>query len=216
MHFITHNIGWKLLSLAIAFGIWINIASEPELSTILTAPVEFKNYPAGLEISSNSNVGSISVEARGPSGQVRNLSGARIAAVIDFSTVKVPGERTFTLSTHELVLPSGIDLIRTIPAQLRFNFEHRATRGLKVQVKFSGVLPQGLAMADFNVQPAELKIAGPESRVAAVREAISDPFDLNLVTGDTSQSLAVYMPEPQVRFLDRPRVIVSIHTKRIH
>jgi YbbR domain-containing protein len=83
-------------------------------------------------------------------------------------------------------------------------------------VKFSGVLPQGLSVTDFSVQPPELKIAGPESRVAAVREAISDPFDLNLVTGDTSQSLAVYMPEPQVRFLDRPRVIVSIHTKLVH
>jgi len=49
MGFFTNNVGWKLLSLAAAFFIWVNIASEPELATILSAPVEYKNYPKDLE-----------------------------------------------------------------------------------------------------------------------------------------------------------------------
>lgn len=214
MRFFTHNIGWKLLSLVAAFAIWINVASEPELSTILSAPVEFKNYPADLEISSNNIVESIDVEARGPSGQLRDVSAAPVTAIIDFASVKVPGERTFTLTAQEVGLPRGIALIRTIPAQIRFDFEYRATRRINVEVKFSGALPSGLAIAGFTVDPPQLEIAGPESRVAAVHEATTDPFDLNRVTADTSQTLAVYMPEPHVRFLDKPRVTVNIRLKK--
>ncbi|MDP9171104.1 MAG: CdaR family protein, partial [Acidobacteriota bacterium] len=199
----------------IAFAVWVNIASEPELSTILSAPVEFKNFPADLEISSNNMVDKIDVEAHGASGQLRDVARTPIAAILDFSSVRVPGERTFTLSTREISLPRGIDLIRTIPAQVRFTFEHRATRAVKVQVKFSGTLPSGLAVSGFEVVPPELTVAGPESRVAEAREAITDPFDYSQVRADSSQSLAVYMPEAQVHFLDKPRVTVSIHVRKI-
>ena len=73
MGFFTNNVGWKLLSLAAAFFIWVNIASEPELATILSAPVEYKNYPKDLEISSTI-VDTVNVEARGPSGLVNYFS----------------------------------------------------------------------------------------------------------------------------------------------
>jgi diadenylate cyclase len=207
---LRHNIGWKLLALAAAVGVWFNIASEPELETIFSAPVEYKNYPRDLEISSNI-VETLDVEARGPSGQLSDLNAARVPAVIDFATVNAPGERTFTLTQNELSLPPGIQLVRTIPAQLRFKFERRATRALKVEVPTSGSLPPGLSITLLEVQPPELSIAGPESRVAAVRQAVSDPLDLNLVKGDSQQVLAVYIPEPEVRFLTVPRVTVKIH-----
>jgi YbbR domain-containing protein len=198
-----------------AFGVWLTIASEPDLATILSAPVEYKNYPKDLEISS-SIVDTIDVEARGPSGHLRNLNDARISAVIDFSTVMAPGVRTFTLTQNELKLPRGIELVRTIPAQLRFTFEHRATRNLKVEVPQSGTLPAGLAIARIEIQPPVLSIAGPESRVAAVTRAESDPLDLNQVKGDSQQVLAVYIREPEVRFLTVPRVTVKIQVKQSH
>jgi YbbR domain-containing protein len=215
MKFLTHNIGWKLIALAVAFGVWFNIASEPELATIFSAPVEYKNYPKHLEISSNI-VEAIDVEARGPSGKLHDLSETRVSAIIDFASVNAPGERTFTLTQKELSLPEDIQLVRTIPAQLRFTFEQRATRALKVEVPTSGTLRAGLKIAFLEVQPPELSIAGPESRVAAVQKAVSDPLDLNLVKEDSEQVLAVYMKEREVRFLTTPRVTVKVHVKNTH
>ena len=213
--FLTHNIGWKLVALAGAFGIWVTIASEPELATIFATPVEYKNYPKDLEISSNI-VDTIDVEARGPSGQLRDLSDAKLAAIIDFSTVTAPGVRTFTLTRNELKLPGGIELVRTIPAQLRFTFEHRATRALKVEVPQSGILPPGLSIARLEIIPPELSIAGPESRVAAVTKAESDPLNLSQINGDSQQTLAVFIREPEVRFLTVPRVTVKVHLRKSH
>jgi YbbR domain-containing protein len=213
--FLTNNIGWKLVSLAAAFAIWVNVANEPELAAILAAPVEYKNYPRDLEISS-SIVERVDVEARGAAGLLRDASSSHLAAVVDFSSVIAPGERTFTLTSAQLNLPRGVDLIRIVPAQLRFRFEHRATKALKVHVLYSGVLPPGLSIARTEVIPPTLAIAGPESHVADVQEAISDPFDLSQVSGDTQQKLSVYIAEPEVRFLNPPQVTVKIHVEKSH
>jgi len=213
MRFLTENIGWKLLSLMAAFFIWVNIANEPELSTILSAPVEYKNYPKDLEISSGI-VESIDVEAHGPAGLLRDLSGSHLAAIVDFSSVRSAGERTFTLTSAEVNLPRGIQLIRIIPAQLRFDFEHRLTRNVSVEVPLSGKLRPGLKLVSETVTPPALTIAGPQTRVEAVDKASSDPVDLSAITADISQVVSVYIGEPQVRFMNVPQVTVNIRVAK--
>jgi hypothetical protein len=211
--FLTRNILWKLLALVAAFGVWLNVSNEPDLATIVSVPVEYNHFPTDLEISSDI-VETIDLEARGPSGQLRSLHDSRIAAIIDFAGVKAPGERTFTVTGAELRLPRGIQLIRTIPAQLRFTFERRATRSVSVDVRFSGKLPPGFAMAGIDVDPAQLQIAGPESHVLRSGKLDSDPFDLTNVNGDMTQTLSVYAAEPEVRILNTPQVKVKIRVQR--
>jgi hypothetical protein len=188
MSFLTRNLLWKLLALAVAFGIWLNVSNEPELATIVSVPVEYNHFPKDLEIGSDI-VETVDLEARGPSGQLRNLNDAHIAAIIDFASVTAPGERTFTLTNAVLKLPRGIQLIRTIPAQLRFTFERRATRFVTVDVPFSGTLPAGVSIANVDIEPRQLQIAGPESHVLGSGKLIADPFDLTNVGADNAYTI---------------------------
>jgi YbbR domain-containing protein len=213
MKWITRNLLWKLLALAAAFGVWLSVANEPDLATIVSVPVEYNNFPPDLEISSDI-VESIEVEARGPSGQLRTLHDSRVAAIVDFASVKGPGERTFTLTAAQLSLPRGISLIRTIPAQLRFDFEKRAFREAPVDVPYSGKLPAGFSVAGIEVHPPQLRIVGPESHVAKSSRLAADPFDLTNVDKDTEQTLSVYAAEPEVRIVDPPQVKVKVHIER--
>jgi len=213
MSFLTRNLLWKLLALVAAFGVWLNVANEPDLATIVSVPVEYNHFPKNLEISSDI-VETIDLEARGTSGQLRSLHDSRIAAIIDLASVKAPGERTFTVTTADLKLPRGIELIRTIPAQLRFTFERRATRFVSVDVPFSGKLPAGLSITGVDIEPRQLQIVGPESHVLGSGKLVSDPFDLGSVTGDITQTLAVYAAETEVRILNKPQVRVKIRLRR--
>ncbi len=213
IHFFTHNVWWKVLSLVAAFFIWMDVASEPELATVIAAPVEYKNFPKDLEISSNI-VDTVDVEARGASGRLRELTESRIAAIVDFADVKGPGERTISLTGAQLSLPQGIALVRITPAQLRFKFEKRMTKVLSVQIPYSGILPPGLTIESQQVIPPGLTIAGPASRVEAITRAMADPFDLTHVTGDTQQKLSVYLAEPEVRVIGVPQVTVKIHVTK--
>jgi diadenylate cyclase len=212
MRFLTRNLIWKLFALVAAFGVWLNVASEPELATIVSVPVEYNNFPRDLEISSNI-VDSIYVEARGPSGQLRSLNDSHIAAIVDFASVKAPGQRTFTLTAAQLKLPRGIELIRTTPAQLRFQFERRITRAVPVKVDFSGKAPVGVSVAQMEIEPPELTITGPESHVLKAKPLEADPFDLTGVNADTVRKLSVFAGEPEVRILDAPQVTVKIRVR---
>ena len=112
IQFITRNAGWKLLSLAVAFGIWVNVASDPELATIIAVPVEYRNYPKELLISAQT-AATVNVEARGPARQIHSLTDLHAGVVIDLASVTGPGDRTFTLTAAQLALPRGVELVRT-------------------------------------------------------------------------------------------------------
>jgi len=210
---LTRNFVWKAVSVVIAVAVWLAVASEPELATIVSVPVEYRNYPSDLEISSTI-VSTINVEARGPAGRLAGLHDARIAAVVDFGSVKVPGERTFTLTASSLNLPRGVELIRTIPSQLRFTFEQHLTKMLPVDVPLSGELPPGLKIASMEIEPQELQVGGPKSHVMRATRLVADPVDVSRLSGNTRQTIAVYASDPEVRLLSQPQVTVKIQVEQ--
>lgn len=210
---VFQNFGWKLLSLAAAIAVWLNVASDPELATIVSVPVVYSNYPRDLVISSEIT-GLISVEATGPGRQIRSLPDSHSAAVLDLSSVTGPGERTFTLTAAELSLPRGVTLVRAVPGQLRITFERKATRTLRVEVPFSGSLADGLAIEEESVTPQEMTVTGPSSRVTQASGLVADPFDLSRVRGDMEQMLAVYADDPELRISGIPRVRVRVKVRQ--
>jgi YbbR domain-containing protein len=210
--FLTRNIGWKLLSLGAAVVLWITVASEPEVATLRSVPVEYKSMPQNLEISS-SVVESVFLEMRGSSGRLRDVADAKSAVVLDFSGVHQAGERTFTIDRNTANLPRGIDLVRAIPAQLRFRFEPRASRRVPVEVRFSPP-HEGYAVASYHVEPEDLAVVGPESSVEKTQSVVTDPIDIGGVVNHAQFRVNTYLSEPRVRFQASSHVVVQVTVKK--
>ncbi|MBZ5595960.1 MAG: hypothetical protein LAP39_27270 [Acidobacteriia bacterium] len=208
----TKNVGWKLLSLGAAVALWVSVASEPELATLRSVPVEYKGVPNNLEISSDF-VEDVVLEMRGPSSRLRDLRDARPAVVLDFSSVHEPGQRTFTVDLGNVSLPRGIQLVRSIPAQVQFRFEHRITREVPVEVRFSP--PQeGYSVAHYTVTPPALLITGPESSVAKTVSVRTDRIDISGVVVGHQFRVNTYLAEPRVRFQSPSQVVVDVAVKK--
>jgi YbbR domain-containing protein len=210
--FLTNNIGWKLLSLAAAVLLWISVASEPELSTLHSVPVEYKGVPDDLEISS-SFVENVTLEMRGPAGRLGDMQDVRAAAVLDFSSVHVPGVRTFTIDERNVNLARGIQLVRVIPAQLQFRFERRIMREVPVQVRLSPP-HDGYTVVSYEAIPPRLKIIGPESSVQRTNSVMTDPVDIAGVISSAQYRVNTYLPERQVRFESPSQVTVRVLVKK--
>lgn len=210
---LIRNPGLKLLAITLAVWIWYSAAYEPEVAATLAIPVQYRNLPAHLEIS-NGFTNTVLVETRGPAGRLRRLSGVETAVILDFSTVKEPGERTFAIGPRQVSLPHGVTLLRAIPAQLRFEFEKSALRAVPVNVRFTGSLEEGLKIEAFEADPKELVITGPASSVSAVELLETDPVNLSGVKQDVQQMMTVFAPQPGVRFASGSRVMVKVHVKR--
>ncbi|MGA3041310.1 MAG: CdaR family protein [Bryobacteraceae bacterium] len=212
-NFFTHNIGWKLLSLAAAVLLWISVASEPELATFVSAHVEYKNLSPGLEIDSDV-VETVYLEVRGPSEALRLPELPRRSAVIlDMADIE-PGQHTFTIDSGNVLLPRGVQLLRAMPAQIRMDFEPGATRTVPIEIRFADRLPDDLQVVEAVAEPSALAITGPASRVAQVASVRTDPLALKPEAGTNSYRLQAYVNDARVRFQDSPQVTVKVTVKR--
>jgi hypothetical protein len=207
------NLAWKLLALAVAVVIWALVASEPELATFVTVRLEYKNLPDDLEISSDP-VTTVVLELRGSSGVLRGIGESpRPAVVLDMASV-LPGQRTFMVGDGNVKLARGVSLVRSIPSEVRFNFEERAFRFVAVHARFVGEGTNGYAIAHYQLTPTRVQVAGPKSRVARIVAASTDPVDVSAVVGSSEFRVNAIVDDPFVRFATSPLVAVVVTMKK--
>jgi len=209
-----HNFWWKLLSVAIAVMFWAVVSSEPELSTFVTARLEFKNLPDDLEIGA-APAETVSLELRGPSGELRGLvdNRERPEIVLDMSGVQ-PGWHTYTIGDGNVKLQRGLRLVGAVPSEVRFEFERHLVRLVPVHVRFAGAPPPGYVVESYEPVPATLQITGPSDHVARVDSVVTDPVDLSGAPGSSEFRVNALVDDPYVRFSTPSQVAVKVVMKR--
>ena len=201
IRFITEHWGWKLFALFCATLIWLGVASEPEMSTVLTVPVLFKDAPRALEVS-HGIVSTVRLELSGISGRLKSFSAAPAPVVLDLSKVDSPGERTFNIDADNVKLPRGVTLVRSVPAQLRLTFEIQVQKTVPVSLEWSGAQPNPLRTARIIIDPPALVVVGPQSHVASVTSVSTDPVPADALLRGKTVLTSPYIAEPEVRFLN--------------
>ncbi len=63
--YVFNNLGLKLISLALAVGLWLAVARDPVAEVAVEVAIEFHNIPQNLEISSE-NIPRAQIRLRGP------------------------------------------------------------------------------------------------------------------------------------------------------
>lgn len=197
--FVLHNLGLKLISLALATGLWLAIDREPVAEVAVDTAIEFHNVPANLEISSE-NIPKAQVRLRGPERIVRRLQVADVYAEINLEGVK-PGEQTYDLTARQIHRPQQLDVVQVVPSEVHLAFDLRMTRQVPVQPRITGSFATGYRIGQVLVDPSMVTITGPKKRVEAVEAATTDPID---VTGDINR--ASFMRHP---YISDPLVQVS-------
>ncbi len=206
---VTKNLGWKLLSLAIAVVVWGVVANEPELSTFATVGVKYRNLPEDLEISSDP-VSTVKLELRGPSGQLRGVGdggGASPEVILDMARVQT-GERTFPIGDGNVQLVRGVQLVRAIPSDVRLRFERHADRTVKIIPRFRD--REGYEVANFTVKPDSIAVAGPASHVAQIDSVLTDQVNFPARAGTFQYPVNTFVEDPYVRFPGISQVTVTL------
>jgi YbbR domain-containing protein len=206
MGWITENLGLKLLSLLVAVLLWLATVGEPEIVTAQSVPIQYRNPPANLEISSQLTDSAL-VEMRGSSERLSDPTNAVV--ILDLGDNVRPGERTYSILEEHVKLPPGITFLRAVPSQIRLRLEYRVSREVPIVVRYSAPAPDGYKIGRQEVSPQLVRIVGPESRVNAIDKVQTDPIDLS--PRDELQTFRVhpYAGDPQVR-IERSDLMVSV------
>jgi YbbR domain-containing protein len=216
----TENLGWKALSIIISVFLWWAMVGEPEITMSISVPVQYLNMPKHFEISSDV-VEQVHLEIRGPSGKLSTDALQEAAIILNLSSVGKPGERTFPINPADAYLPIGVQLIRAVPSQVRIQFDRRLARTVPVSVRIARPPQKGYEIVAQSVEPTQLRLVGPETRVREIEFIETDPLDLSEVVARTEFTLEVFVPDSYVRldsdgkmFDSKGRVRVSVDVRK--
>jgi YbbR domain-containing protein len=195
---LLHNLGWKIISLLIAVVLWILTAREPELATSLSVPIQLKNIPDTLDISSEMP-DRVRLEVRGLSSRLTRDNVVEAAVVLDLATVTRPGDRTFTFQDRNVKLPRGVRFYKAVPSQITIHFERLMYKTVPIRASFVAKPPDGWAVTGSSLDPRTVRIAGPASHVRPIEFITTDPIDLSNITGKAEMRVHLNVGDPQVR-----------------
>ena len=119
---LTNNVGWKLLSVLLAGLLWIFVEGEPELVTVQSVPVFYRNVESTLALVA-SPPATVRLELRGPSDVVGRENLSNVAVLLDLAGVTEPGERIFAISRATITLPAGVNFVRSDPSELGLHLD---------------------------------------------------------------------------------------------
>jgi YbbR domain-containing protein len=211
---LIENLGWKVLSVALAFLLWAAVASEPELATSISVPILFRNIPDDMDISSEV-LERVHLEIRGPARRLTPESLAQTAVVLNLSDVQ-PGERTFTIHDRDVrQLPIGVVFYRAVPSQVGLRFERLLSRDVPIQPVYSKPPPDGYRIVSYWFSPAKVRVRGPEGHVQPIHNVMSDPIDLSGVVSKKEVRVQVRVGDPQVRLEAAPVVTYSVEMTKV-
>jgi YbbR domain-containing protein len=203
--YVFHNFVLKIISLALATGLWIMISrDEGPAEVAIRSPILFENMPSQLEISTEA-IPSAQIRVRGSDRVIRHLQEGDVHAEIDLSGVKV-GTRTFNLTSQQVRHPRDVDVMQVVPSRLTLSFDTRLTRQVEIHPRVTG----GENILKADPDPATVTITGPQSHVERIDEAITDPIDATGVRGTATFTTNVYVSDSLVQVVDPTSIRVTV------
>jgi YbbR domain-containing protein len=190
---ITKNLGYKILAAVLAVIIWLVIVNieDPEKSKVYTIPVTVTDTSyltkKGLTYEIKNDTDEISFTVSGRRSIVEELDKNDFVAVASMKDINSAGTQVpIHVSAKRY---SGSLKFVDRDQYLQVSVEKSKTVTLPVMVVTSGDLYNGCFIKSTSVNPAGIKITGPESDVsqvdtAAVSLDVSGAYDVVTDTGD--------------------------------
>ncbi len=202
------NLGLKFLSLCIAALLWLIVAGERFVESVMRAPVEMQNLPEGLELVGNPP-DTVEVRLRGPSGALSRMAAGDMSAVIDLGTAR-PGRRLFHITQANVNIPYGMEVVQVGPATLTMEFEMSGVRMVPVEPDVEGHPPAGYEVTKVTSDPMTVEVAGPETALKRLRAAITEPISVEDQTRPVREVVTIGVPDPSLRLVNPQTAVVTV------
>ena len=118
------NIGLKVAALGLGTLVWFTVSGPRVERSISGVPVIYRNVPASLEISDQTEEASAHV--RGTDSQIRRLQPGDLVVEIDLAGER-PGLVVLPLRTDQVTVPFGIEVTEVSPGAVTLTLEESAS-----------------------------------------------------------------------------------------
>ncbi len=213
--FLTHNWFLKLFSVLVASLLWLTIASETNSVINRTVALEFQGIPPNMEITGETAT-EVDLQLRGSSSLLNEISPADVAAVLSL-VGEGPGSKIINLSSANIQMPFGVEVLRIDPIRIQFDLERTLTRTLPVRAVVEGEPAEDFEVITYFVTPSTVNVVGPESSIRPLESlpTTSIRIDGQEFTVRTFADLNVVDPLVRLESLSPHEVQVEIREVRV-
>jgi YbbR domain-containing protein len=194
---VRHNFGLAVLSVALAFGIWLFIVDteHPTRTGILPVaiPVEAVNMPEGLTL--GAPLGDVTLRIEADEDLWDKFTADDFRATVNLLGAQV-GDQDVQVNVEPLGERDGLRIIEVIPASqaegapqgtVRVELKPLVSKVVPVTIESVGAPPMGYEPSTPTVNPQEVVVSGSEDLVSRVSVAVAS-VDLTGVVSDVRQS----------------------------
>ena len=202
------SFGLKALSLGLGLLLWMVVSGEEIVERGLRVALELQQFPPGLELQGETP-STVDVRVRGASGTLSRLSAGDMVASLDLRGAQV-GQRLFHLTPERVQAPFGVEVVQVNPATVALTFEKSSTRKVPIVPAVEGKPAPGFVTGKVTVEPETAEVVGPESSVARVTEAITEPILLTGAREVVKGTVTVGLLDPVLRMKGSRSAIVTV------
>jgi YbbR domain-containing protein len=176
--FFLENALLKLISVVIALFLWYSLSIEEQRSrTLENVLLKVLNTRAETVIT-QAPLKVVDLRLRGPRGVVMGLEPEAVSVIVDASAL-APGNHTIWLGPDNIRVPASVEVLRIDPPSLPVVIERKVTRRVSVKAEVDPAsIPPNRMVVNETVNPPEVQITGPASKVEALAEVPTEPIRL--------------------------------------
>jgi YbbR domain-containing protein len=212
---LRHNLGLKVGSVAFACLVWYatNLL-ERDAERVVDVPVGPRQVPADLTVV-DAPTTPLAITLRGPRTLLEGVEEARLKFVLPARGLVVGTNRVDLQAGHiEPELPRRLRVVRLQPGRIELRTEPLHRRRVPVHVELAGSPAFGYSVAETQVAPGTVDVAGPASVVDQLRVAQTVPIDLRGADGDVTRTASLEWVGDYVQF-EPDRVSATVHVEPI-
>lgn len=195
----------KLVSLGLALGLWLLLVPAEKMYSekSLTIPLETRNVPSGLEIVERP-AATVDITLRAPNRVLDEIRPSGLVARVDLDHASVL-QQEYPLNVSMIAVPPGAEVVKISPGKVAIRLERTAEATLDLHPTVRGKTAAGFHIARTEIEPANVIVRGPESRVRVKEAATTAPIDVSGIAASTVFEADIILPRPELR-------LVSIQT----
>jgi len=212
-----HKSFYRFLTILL-LSVW-GCAPEP-VETHLLLPVEFTNVPKGM-IVTQYRTDKIEIHIQGDPRLVETLSEKPIHYPADLYTdLDIdpagasesigPGYYMLPVDKRRIPMDPAIKILEISPSYLGVRLEKEITREFKVEVPFSGDLPEGVIALAPTTDPTSVILSGAESLINEIQVLKTRPVDLTNARESFKKEMPLDIDSTRLVTADSPIIVVSV------
>ena len=202
------NLPLKLVSLALALGLWSVVPDADVPHIVSSVPVQLQNIPSDLALLDPAAL-TVEVTVRGMPARTRDLTPGQLSPQIDMFGAVV-GDNVITLDASDMDRPFGVSVERIDPPRLRIQLDEKVRVDLPINAVVEGSPATGFDIGDKIVEPATVSVTGPASRVAELTSLSTEIVNVAGRREPVTREVAVLTDDPLVTVDERDRVTMTI------